>query len=555
MFDTPESRLERLLAHLVAHVLRLAPVVLILALLLTAVCAVYVKNNLGINTDTEDLLSETLPWRADYLAYKQRFPQFADTIAVVVDADTADAAEDAAAAMQQALAADIDLFADVFALQETEFLRRNQLLFLDLAELEDLADRLAQAQPFLARLAGEPNLVGVFDTLTAALDEAAAGSRFPIAGMLREVDATLANFGRGGDRHLSWQRLISGADDLPGIRVLLVRPYLDYSRLLPGEPAVLAIREQARELGYNAPGAPRVRLTGSAALGYEELDSVTRGASRAGVLALIMVSICLILGLRSPSLIAATLVSLIMGLIMTAAFATWAIGELNLISVAFAVLYVGLAVDFSIHYVLRVRELRRTHEKAFALTHACIHVGGSLALCALTTAVGFYAFIPTSYRGVAELGLIGGTSMFIGLAMSLTVLPAMLSVLPLGAPAEKRSSGLSGWLVRLPVAHTRYVLSGTLLLAIAALALLPRAQFDPDPIHLQDPQTESVETFRDLLNEASRSPYSITVVADGPGAARRDAAAAAALPEVDSVTFVDDFIPADQDDKLALLED
>ena len=106
-------------------------------------------------------------------------------------------------------------------------------------------------------------------------------------------------------------------------------------------------------------------------------------------------------------------------------------GELNLISVAFAVLFVGLGVDFGIHMCLRYREeLAGDADKAEAIRRAGGAVGGALALSALSAAAGFYAFLPTDYRGLAELGLIAGTGMFVALVANLTVLPALLALLP-----------------------------------------------------------------------------------------------------------------------------
>ena len=128
----------------------------------------------------------------------------------------------------------------------------------------------------------------------------------------------------------------------------------------------------------------------------------------------------------------ATLGTLLVGLACTAGFATAAIGSLNLISVAFAVLYIGLGVDYAIHLSLRYRELVRlgaAHGEA--LDTAAADTGASLVLCAATTGLAFYAFVPTEFAGVSELGIISGTGMFVSLAATLTVLPALLTLMPL----------------------------------------------------------------------------------------------------------------------------
>ena len=176
--------------------------------------------------------------------------------------------------------------------------------------------------------------------------------------------------------------------------------------------------------------------------------SVTHGAGLAGILALITVGIVLFLGLRSPKLVLATLITLIMGLVWTASFAAATVGHLNLISVAFAVLYIGLSVDYAIHFCLRYKELlQQAVPHTTALEQTARDIGSSLVLCSITTAIGFYAFIPTVFAGVAELGLVSGTGMFISLVANLTILPALLSLMVLNPdtlPAKPQRKGVAG---------------------------------------------------------------------------------------------------------------
>ena len=117
-----------------------------------------------------------------------------------------------------------------------------------------------------------------------------------------------------------------------------------------------ALRLEASQAHLDPEHGVRVRLTGSAALAQEELGSVEEGMGLAAVLSLGLVVVLLFAGLGSARLIAATVVTLLMGLVWTATFAFAATGSLNLISVAFAVLFIGLSVDFAIHFGLRLRE-------------------------------------------------------------------------------------------------------------------------------------------------------------------------------------------------------
>jgi len=297
----------------------------------------------------------------------------------------------------------------------------------------------------------------------------------------------------------------------------------------------------------------RLRLTGSAALEHEELASVKEGMGYAAILALCLVIVLLLICFHSVRLAAATLVTLVFGLVWTAAFAIATLGHLNLISVAFAVLFIGLSVDFGIHYGLRYREaLDGGRAHADALREAADGVGGGLALAAVAAAIGFYSFLPTAYVGLAELGLIAGTGMFFALFANLTVLPALLTLMrvaPRLSPdrSDRRSNP---WVLR----SARSVLVVSALLGVAAVAVAPGVRFDFDPLNLKDPETESVSTMLELLAEEPRSGYAVSVLAADLDEARRIAERANDLPSVDSTLTLATFVPEYQDEKLDAID-
>src|SRR5690606_21570248 len=125
-----------------------------------------------------------------------------------------------------------------------------------------------------------------------------------------------------------------------------------------------------------------------------------------------------------------TLVALVITIVLTSAFAAAFIGELNLVSVAFTVLLVGLGLDFAIHLLLHVQERRGGGEDVAAALQGAVHeVGPALCLAALTTTLGFFAFVPTKFDGIAQLGVIAGAGVVIALFVSLTFIPATLGAL------------------------------------------------------------------------------------------------------------------------------
>ncbi len=556
MFERFHPATEAIIGRIVDFAQRRAWAVVVLSLATAGLTVHYTVNHVAINTDTEQMLSEKLSWRAAYAAYKSDFPHFSDNIVIVIEGTTPDIARDAAARLAGALRVETSQISDVFYPSDDEFLRRNQLLYVDSDALQSLADELGEAQPFLARLNRERSSAALFDLLGEAVDASLDGETVAVAPAMRQISTAIDELRDNNPIPMSWQTLIMGKVDAARSHreIVVAIPVLDFSALLPAEPAIEFIRRTNETLRIDARHGLTVRLTGAAALSFDELKSVISGSQKAGTLALIMVLVCLLIGLRSLSLVVATLTSLVVGLVFTAGFAVSCVGTLNMISVAFAVLYVGLGVDFAIHICLRYREMLGHYEPDYAVNSASRHVGVSLLLCAGTTAIGFFAFIPTAYRGVAELGLIAGVGMFISLAVSIFLLPALLHVLPVPR-TPRRVAMLPDHLASLPRRHARGILATAAAVLILAALTIPFTRFDHDPINLNDQSAESVTTFRDLLNDTKNSPLAIAAAVDSRARALELVDALAALPEVDSVRSIDSFVPEDQAEKLAIIDD
>ena len=550
----------RVLMAWVDLVRRGAVAVVIAAALVAAATGAYVVHAFRINTDTEDMLSPELPFRQHSRALSEAFPQFSDNIVVVIDADSADLANDAAERLAVRLRERPDLFGSVFDPRGGPFFRRNGLLFLETDALNDLADRLADAQPFLGTLWRDPSLRGLFDILSLAMDESVAGdggAPMGVADVVASVADVVEAEAEGRFRLLSWRALMTGTrgNAADRRRVILIQPRLDFGSLRPAESAMTALRALIAEMAYDGAAGVNVRLTGSAALAEEELESVEEGMGLAAILSLFLVAVLLSVGLGSPRLTIATVLTLVCGLIMTAAFAFAVVGELNLISVAFAVLFIGLSVDFGIHFALRYREALiggRTQDAA--LGEAAAGVGGALTLCAVAASIGFFSFLPTDYRGLAELGLIAGVGMFVALAANLTILPALITLMGSPAPPPAARAGAPARLARAIENHPRAVIASALALTLAAGLLAPWARFDFDPLNLKDRRTESVSTLFDLMADSRTSPYSATVLAPSLDAADALARRLLSLDPVESTATLSDYVPAAQTEKLEIID-
>lgn len=540
----------------IGGVRRRAGATLLVALAVTLACGWYVATRLGIDTGTENMIAEDVPFRQNDQVFDRLFPQFSDLLVVVIDAPTPEDASAAAEALAEALGGPDQPFRDIYRPGSEPIFAEAGLLYLDLETLYGISDRIVAAQPLLSLLAERPDLTGlarVLEQATARPEMLMQGdSADALADLLVRMATVAEAQTEGRPLALSWQALVTGDSGqlAEARRFLILRPELERGALQPAARAIDRVQSAAREAGLTPERGIRVRLTGPVALDHQELQAVQLGGSAAGALSLALVALLLAFGLRSPRLVLATVATLLVGLVWTAAFAAVTVGSLNLISVAFAVLFIGLAVDFGIHACLRYREEVRAEATA-AMSRAFGAAGRGIGLSAVCAAAGFFAFLPTDYLGLAELGLIAGAGMLIALVATFTVLPAMLAVLPLRRVGPPRAGGGR----RLPRLAPRSTLATAAVLSLGAGFAAPGVVFDFDPINLKDPQFESVETFFELAGNPETTPYRIDVVVEGAAEAEVTARALRALPEVGGVRRLQDFVPRRQEDKLVALED
>ena len=531
------------------------------ALLLTAALLYYTVTHVSIDTDTTNMLDPQLPFRQLASNLDKAFPQSTNLIVAVIDASSAQAAEDAANRLSNKLKQTPDLFQTIYQPGQGPFFAHNGLLYLDKDELYDLSDRLAEAQPFLGALSDDPSLRGLFSVLGHALGEGnlSADNQAMLKKILDGISTAAEAQAAGKQQNLSWQDQLISSSASPGNMprsFILIQPRLDFASLQPGATALTAIRQAAKESGLDAQHGLRMRLTGDVAVNEEELESVSAGAEIATILSFGLVFLVLITGLRALRLVMSILITLFIGLVWTAAFATFTVGSLNLISVTFAVLFIGLGVDFGIQFSMRYREeFERRDNHAAALSAAAYGVGGALTLAAAAAAISFFSFIPTSYRGLAELGIISGVGMFIALLANMTVLPALLTLLPIKRSA-RLAHGTTSTGLKFQVRRYRIpILWGAVLLGTGALLLLPQARFDFNPLNLKDPSTESVATFLDLAKDPQTTPYTLDILAPNLAEADKLTTRLDKLAVVDKTVTLASYVPENQQDKLDIIAD
>jgi hopanoid biosynthesis associated RND transporter like protein HpnN len=553
--------LDRLIVGLAEFSRRHALAVALGGLLLAAVSAFYAVTHLDVSTDTDRMFSGSLPWRQQADKLNKEFPQFNDLLVVVIDAREPEQADATAAALAEALANDHAHFNSVRRPDASPFLRKEGLLFLDTKQLTDLMDRTIDAQPFLGQLVADPSARGLFSALSLLGMGVTKGDvdLGPYLVSLEAFHQAMADSLAGHPRLLSWQALLGGSDlnDLAGkYTFVLARPKLDFGALQPGGEATAAIRNVITGLEFVKSGDARVRITGQVALADEEFATVVKGAVVGLIGSVVLITLWLFLAVRTWRLILPILATLGLGLILTLLFASVAVGTLNLVSVGFGILFVGIAVDFAIQFSVRYRERRFEYpDPAEAMRQNAIRTGHQILVAAIATSAGFLGFVPTDFSGVAELGLIAGVGMLIAFICTLGFLPAIVTLCRPGG--EEGVVGFA-WLAPFdPIfaRHRRPIVAVSAALAVLAIAVSPRLEFDSDPLHTKNPDTEAMRTLYDLMDNPVTNPYSISLVEPNVAAAEALKAKLVKLPTVSKVIDIQSFVPDDQQAKLAIIAD
>lgn len=537
------------------------PLATILALLLLAAGSLaYVAGNIRMTSDTADLIAADVPWRVAEARMDAAFPANSDTTIVVIDGATPEIADTAAATLTARLATQPGAVREATRLNGGAFFAREGLLFGSPADVAATTGRLIEAQPFLGPLAADPSLHGVAEALDTVAGHGDAATARRIDPALGTLAAALEAQAAGRPAFFSWQSLLGGGGGgrlaAPTRQLIRVRPVLDYGSLMPGADADDAVRSSAAALHLDAAHGVTVRLTGSVPLSDEEFASLAdRWWLVAGAMVAAMLG-TLWLATRSVRVTAAILATTALGLVVTTALGLLAIGRLNLISVAFIPLFVGLGVDFGIQLAVRVQDERhRGLAMADALGTAAARLGPSLLLAAGAVCLGFLAFLPTAYRGIAELGVIASMGMVVALLFSVSLLPALLVVLRPGRPAAEVGNPALAPLDALLLHRRRLVLGLFAVSMAASIALLPFVRFDFDPLHLRAPDGEAMATLTDLTRDPDYNPNTIDILAPDLPTAVRLARRLDRLPEVDHVVTAASLIPADQPAKLASIAD
>jgi hypothetical protein len=536
---------------------RFATLTVLIGLVLAIGGGYYTANHFAINTDINTLISDRMDWRQRDIQFDKAFERDS-TILAVVEAPTPELTSSAAAALEAKLRDDKRNFISLQPLGSGEFFEKNGLLFLPTQEVAQVTGQFEQAAPLIEIMAGDPSIRG----LTGALETGLAGVKRGevkldnTARPFNLIAKTVEDINNKTTATFSWRELTSekGLTDSDKRAFIEFKPVIDYAALEPGKDATDAIRKAAADLDFAGKYQARVRLTGPVPIANEEYATVQDGAIVNGIGTVLVVLVILWMALHSAKIIFAVFANLFIGLSTTTAVGLMLVGSLNLLSIAFAVLFVGLGVDFGIQFSVRYRSERFKNDNLVeALEEAARRAAVPLSLAAMATAAGFLCFMPTDYKGISELGEIAGAGMLIAFLSSITVLPAILKLINPPGESEPVGYAFLAPVDRFLEDHRYWIVGGTIAVALAGLPLLYFLHFDFNPMNLRNPKAESIATFLDLRKDPNTGANAIDVMTRSDDDARKIEQKLSKLPEVLRVQSLTSFVPEDQPAKLKLI--
>ena len=515
-----------------------------------------------VDADSSSMISAELPAQRRAAALNEAFPGLKNTVVIVVQAPQADAADLAAAALAARLGEGSEWIESVFAPAADPFFAAHGFLYRDTERVEEMFAQLSKSANLLAGLRADRSVEGFLGTLDQAAALAGRAEIGPegLDPLFAEAAAVIEAQTDGARRTFGWMSLLEpgaeadGAADGaagPVTRLLTVTPVLDTTRLSPARPALDAIEAAVASLPPEIAAPVEIGITGEPALRAEEIDSVFGTIGISTGLSLLLVFALLRTGLRASGRSVVGFIALLISIFLTTGFAAVSVGTLNLVSVAFVVLMVGMGVDFAIHILAHIAEIRRQGVPPVdAVVLTGTRTGMALMLNAATAALAFLAFATTDFTGMAQLGVIGSGGVVLALAVAATLIPAVIAFRPRTAgTVDPRPE---------PMARVgrRWRALPFVVLAVGAAALYPALQvrFDPDPMALRDPAAPSVAAFRTLSESPQTNPYRANVLAPSAEAAAEIAARFEDVPGVAGAVTIEDLIPQDQDTKLMLLD-
>jgi hopanoid biosynthesis associated RND transporter like protein HpnN len=551
------------------------------------VCVLYTIGFLKADMDRNNLVGPNQKYHENYLRLQKEFPQ-QDDVVVVVESDDIEKNRQFVERIAAKMQAETNLFRDVFFAQNPMIMGSKGLLYASETNLVEMKTMLQAARPFIHQFTQTTNLVSFFEQINTAFRTAPREANADTESLVKSLPALTRIVTQAADSlqrpgtppspnvialfDTSGSGVLSNYITFASGRVFLVTthapnaetngPIMNQQRQRGRQTqdevngyVIDRLHELVRQTQREVPGL-NVGITGEPVLDYDEMKQATKDTTVASIVSLVLCALIFIYGYNEIGRPVKATICLVIGLGYTLAFTTLTIGHLNILTITFVPMLIGLGIDYGVHLITRYEEeLRHGKTAEAALTKAMVFTGQGIFTGALTTAGAFLAMAFTHFKGIQEMGIICGGGLLLCFIPMMTMLPAMLlrgrqNVMDHSVTEDATRARIENiWLQR-PV----LVLGITAGLCVAALFEARKVYFDYNLIKMQSPSLPSVVFEQKLLDSADKSLLYGAVIADSLTNAVELAEKIKKLPVVADIEppFYGDFL-ADQTEKLKLV--
>jgi hopanoid biosynthesis associated RND transporter like protein HpnN len=458
--------------------------------------------NLSINTSTDSLIDDRLKFKKNQKKLKKNFEVLNNNILIRIKGNNSKKIENIFLDIEKKLnqREEFDFF---YSPNFDKFFKSNFFSLLSEKQKIDFVDQLYQFQPFISELNNNKKLEGFNNFIDLILKGQNTNE-------IKSLDIVFKNFilALNTRTEVDWKKILR--KDLDEIFILLSvnDNYLDLNGFSLTYDFLKSLREKYNSQNVN------IQFTGGLIIDHEEIKSVSSGAALSGLLSIILVSIILYASLKKIKLIFCLVVSILIGLFITTGITSVTIGSLNLISVAFAVLFIGLSVDFGIQVFLRILENQRENIGLENFKSELSSVSRTITIASIPSIVGFLSFVPTKYTGLSELGIISAIGLFVGLLVNILFLPAIYSLIKKSDSViiERKKNKLWQRFSNLILSNKNYLLFTLLIISIYNFTFIKSISFDSDAMKLKDQKLQSVLLAKELIEKNPTSDYIISIV-------------------------------------------
>jgi uncharacterized protein len=530
---------------------------------LLALSIVYTVRNLEFDSSRNNLVGAEKRYHQNFLRFRNEFTG-EDDLVVVVESEDKEKNRQYVERLGQRLEKDTNAFKDVFYKGDLKMMGRKALLFLPEDTLDELHRTLQEYRPFIANFAQATNLNSLFRLVNAQFRTAKREQNDSNASMVQAIPALTRIIAQATE---SLQR--PGQAPSPGLTALFdaaeqseEQQYITFGGgrlyLVTARPAneshqaVERLRQLARDTETEVPGV-NIGITGELILELDEMAQSQRDSTVASVLSLTLCALIFIYGYRQTGRPIKATICLLFGLGYTLGYTTLTVGHLNILTITFLPMLIGLTIDFGIHLITRYEEELRQGKSALeALELAMVNTGLGIFTGCFTTAGAFLAMGFTDFKGIQEMGLITGGGMLICLIPMLTLLPVMLLSGRQNVIDQTGQTGLNrrARIEQLWLRRPGLVMGVTLGLCALALLQARKVHFDYNLLNMQSAGLPAVETEKKLIASASKSVLFGAIVTDSLQKAAELEQKLTNLSSVASVDSMSSFLSGDQTAKL-----